>query len=1160
MKFFQVIFFILSFSIFKLYSQSYNYVLNNKEKSININSIRDTIFIDIVINNLNFNVDSVNNEKYLSISSNNFLPTQTIGKPTLLNNTNIFEIPRGKKPEFKILTKNIKTIDLNQFSYAKLIPVQESVSKTSQEVNFQKDNKIYLKNEFYYEDLVRMENIGFMRTHNLAKLIISPLKYNPVENLLQIYQELTLVVYFVDESEIETKSYTNDLWLESLHFDFVNYISLNSDNTNEDKAYLLNLPVNYLIITDSVFNTALTPFVNWKTQKGFNVETAFLNSANVGNTSTSIKQFIQQKFNFADSLNPPPTFVLLVGDNEIVPSGIGVTGNHVTDWYYSFITPDFLPDLLIGRFSATDTTELIAQINKTINYQKFNFSNSNYLNNALLVSGNDQAYSHLQGNSQINYIANNYLNQQNGNITNLILFPHSLNTNSLMMSLLDQGMGIVNYTGHGTVNGWSGPILNLSNVDLLNNINKPSVMIANACLTAKFDSQASIAESLVRLDNRGAVAYIGATNLTYWDEDFWWSVGFKPINQNPQFLPNSLGMWDRWFNFSNLSLQDLFPTISQMIIAGNLAVELSNSNLNNFYWEIYHALGDPSLMPFQRNVQKVTATHQHFLLIGANQLVVNTEAYAFVGFSLNNELIASAYANQNGIAILNFNPLVNPGIAKITVTKKNRQPYQENIFISLINGAQIVNLNFDFNDQLGNSNGIIDYSEILSFNFDVKNFGLDSVSNVYAKLTSLSPFLHVIIDSVFLGYFNSSQVKSFNNEFLVQVNNYVQNNSVANLKLQIFSGNNNWESIIQLNLNSPVYKLYDYTITDNVIGNNNLWFEAGETANASLKFQNLSNSKGHNVSVNLSSNNNHLNILQNQFYIDTISANETIEFNSLFSLSSQANFGDLISIFVNISDLHYSFNDTISFVVGSLVEDFETANFNKFPWFNGYNSAALTWQISNSEFYEGSFSAYSGNVNHDQFSELAIVVDVFQQDTISFYYKTSCENPGTTTYWDYLSFNVNDFNVGKFAGENDWSKFVYVLPAGIHTLSWKYTKDNSISAFEDKVWIDNIVFPKKSTILNTTSIVNSSNLENSFFVYPNPAENELFLSFDESINANVSIQITDVLGRNLFKEEIDTQNLINKTHKINIENFNKGIYFVILYSKNFISKQIIIKK
>ena len=66
-------------------------------------------------------------------------------------------------------------------------------------------------------------------------------------------------------------------------------------------------------------------------KKGFNVIEAYTDDPNVGNTTTSIKNYLQNLYNNPGS-NNPPSYILLVGDVNEIPSFSGTQGNHVRDF------------------------------------------------------------------------------------------------------------------------------------------------------------------------------------------------------------------------------------------------------------------------------------------------------------------------------------------------------------------------------------------------------------------------------------------------------------------------------------------------------------------------------------------------------------------------------------------------------------------------------------------------------------------------------------------------------------------------------------------------------------------------------------------------------------------------------------------------------------
>ncbi len=79
------------------------------------------------------------------------------------------------------------------------------------------------------------------------------------------------------------------------------------------------------------------------------------------------------------------------------------------------------------------------------------------------------------------------------------------------------------------------------------------------------------------------------------------------------------------------------------------------------------------------------------------------------------------------------------------------------------------------------------------------------------------------------------------------------------------------------------------------------------------------------------------------------------------------------------------------------------------------------------------------------------------------------------------------------------------------------------------------------------------NFNNSIFsVYPNPATNVLNINFENLINTNTTLEITNVIGEIVLQQSIISQNTI-----INVQHLVKGIYFINLLNAN---KTIAVKK
>ncbi|MBM3435708.1 MAG: T9SS type A sorting domain-containing protein, partial [Bacteroidetes bacterium] len=157
----------------------------------------------------------------------------------------------------------------------------------------------------------------------------------------------------------------------------------------------------------------------------------------------------------------------------------------------------------------------------------------------------------------------------------------------------------------------------------------------------------------------------------------------------------------------------------------------------------------------------------------------------------------------------------------------------------------------------------------------------------------------------------------------------------------------------------------------------------------------------------------------------------------------------------------YTNSFEMTFVVGLILEDWETGDFSQYDWETGGSS---NWIITSINPYEGSYCAQSGNINDDQTSFLSISYNVLAAGEISFYKKVSSEGD-----YDYLSFYIDDVLQGEWSGEIAWSESQYNVTAGQHTFKWEYSKDYSVSSGSDCGWIDYIILPS-GALQNLTAL------------------------------------------------------------------------------------------
>jgi hypothetical protein len=119
------------------------------------------------------------------------------------------------------------------------------------------------------------------------------------------------------------------------------------------------------------------------------------------------------------------------------------------------------------------------------------------------------------------------------------------------------------------------------------------------------------------------------------------------------------------------------------------------------------------------------------------------------------------------------------------------------------------------------------------------------------------------------------------------------------------------------------------------------------------------------------------------------------------------------------------------------------------------------WYIDNTNANNGSFSIRSGNIGHNQISEIMVSLFVETDSEISFACQVSSEPD-----YDYLKFFLDDMLVDQWSGITGWQTVSYAVSPGNHSFRWQYYKDQAVSNGSDCTWLDDIVLPISNLIVS----------------------------------------------------------------------------------------------
>jgi len=604
-----------------------------------------------------------------------------VGDPQLPVYHKLIEVPVGAEFEIVITKMGYADYDLGAYGINhSIMPAQASLSKgitDPAKIPFKYNARTYRLNQFLGGPLVQVIPVGFMRAVRLARIDLAPVQYNPVTKTLRIYEKIEATVIFKNAdipATLQMKQQKHSFYFDNLYRLLGNYKPLNSD------ALITGGPITYVIVSDPQFKDQLQPFIQWKTKKGYKVIQAYTNDPNVGNTASSIKTYMHNLYDNPPAGYDPPTFALFVGDVAQIPPSS--SSGQPTDLRYCEFTGDNIPEEFYGRFSATNSIQLQAYMDKTMEYEQYTFPDDSFLGECVMIAGYDPGGNGLTyGNGQINYGTNFYFNTAHNLLSHTYLQPEPSGSNysQEIRNDVSNGVAYANYTAHGSEQGWADPQFVSSQIAALQNNHKYCLMVGNCCLTSRYNTTC-FAEEVTRTPNKGAVGYIGASNNSMWNEDYWWAVGYKSVNTNPPYNPSHLGAYDKTFHDHGELTDKWFVTQAQMVVGGNLAVEESNSGQKKYYWEIYCLMGDPSLSIYYAIPPVLTATYPEMISTSDTAMTVTTEPWAYVALSINDTTLLDAQtADSTGIVNLSFTPVTTASQVFISISKQNRKPLLDSI-------------------------------------------------------------------------------------------------------------------------------------------------------------------------------------------------------------------------------------------------------------------------------------------------------------------------------------------------------------------------------------------------------------------------------------------------------------------------------------------------
>lgn len=587
------------------------------------------------------------------------------------------DIPKIALPIIIPNTKNsvLEILESEFIDYPNILiaPGKGSLPRTAQPNSIPYHfGEVYQKDAFFPQLNAELNTPYIVRDFRAQTLFLFPVQYNPISRVMRVYTNMKVKIKYDGIAENNLLSAFSKPETVVEEFDgiyknrFVNYKTLGTRYAPiiEQGSLAIFTPGKYL--------NEILPFVQWKEMKGIKTYLVNTDTLSGGIDTLTIKNLAKYYYQTKQI-----AYLLLVGDYADIPSRLtGVAGP--SDNAYAYISNgDHYPEFIVGRFSGETTDDIQTQVERSLVYEKTPNTSNNWMSTQIGVgseegTGDDNQYDweHMHdivdsNKNQYKYV-NNYemydgINAQAGND----LPGHPSIT--MFKDAVNDGASLINYIGHGSINGLVTTGFESANVNLLTNINKLPFIMTVGCKPGSYIGITCFAETLQRASSGGSpIGTIGAFMSSidqWWDEPMQAQDEFNAVMRGarPSNLKSRLGAMCM---DACMSMNDQYDVFS------NPNGPLAGSEMTDTW--IY--FGDPTIALYTKNEGVLSIDYDVHIQQNKTTYEIHCPVNgATIGLYYQGKYLASSVSN-GGIAYFTFPALSVLDTMFITATKQNYVP------------------------------------------------------------------------------------------------------------------------------------------------------------------------------------------------------------------------------------------------------------------------------------------------------------------------------------------------------------------------------------------------------------------------------------------------------------------------------------------------------
>ena len=480
---------------------------------------------------------------------------------------------------------------------------------------------------------------------------VYPYTYNPVRRELRAAKTITIELKGVQQSTAPHRGRVRGLF-----------------TSEENGALLIVTPAHYL--------STLQPFVAWKRERGLIVETLIYGSALEGyphvTDTTALQQYIRTRY--AKS-GEPLKFVLLVGNRTEVPplrrdapAGVKADSDQA---YGQIIGDDPYNEVYVGRFSAYEVEHLKTQVERVLWYERDMRHYEIGYNRGLCIASNEGAMIGDNNETDLQHTEKIRALLLNRGYTSVDLLADENNKAVVaeqVSEVVNRGVGVITYVGHGFPNRWKTSHFSNSDVQALESNSTYPVIFNTACDNGNMEAAKCFAEAWLWAQRSGkptgAIGINASSEAQFWDAPMRGQDAMVEYFTKQRELPYVVTLG----GIMNAGMKDM------LLVYGS--APKSTGRITAETWNIF---GDPTVVLRTKAPEILNVSHPNELLVSERSFEIHCPSeqiqatlkltYPSGEVIYDNAEFISGRARFTGLT------LVKDAVAHITVWGVNKETY-----------------------------------------------------------------------------------------------------------------------------------------------------------------------------------------------------------------------------------------------------------------------------------------------------------------------------------------------------------------------------------------------------------------------------------------------------------------------------------------------------